>query len=231
VTVSAANAPGVKSVQDVVTALEETELPAMMARDPGLTWSPAGDQREQAETFGSLGPNFLIAMFAISGLLAVPFKSYTQPIIIMLAIPLGFVAAVAGHVALGYELSIISMFGIIALAGVAVNDSIVLIDTANTFRAEGMGPFEAVTQASIRRLRPIMLTSLTTFLGLAPMIFETSVQARFLIPMAISLGFGVLGTTLVALFVVPAVYMALEDAHRLFRWAFSGPEPAPVETS
>jgi multidrug efflux pump subunit AcrB len=231
VTVSAENAPGVKSVQDVVTALQETDLPAMMARDPGLTWSAAGDQREQAETFGSLGPNFLIAMFAIYGLLAIPFKSYTQPIIIMLAIPLGFVSAVAGHVALGYELSIISMFGVIALAGVAVNDSIVLIDTANTFRADGMGPFEAVTQASIRRLRPIMLTSLTTFLGLAPMIFETSVQARFLIPMAISLGFGVLGTTLVALFVVPAVYMALEDVHRLVRWAFSGPEPAPVETS
>ena len=166
----------------------------------------------------SLGRNFLLALFAIYSLLAIPFRSYTQPFIIMSAIPFGFVGAIVGHMVMGYTMSIISMFGIIALTGVVVNDSLVLIDSANTYRSEGASPFEAVVQGAKRRFRPILLTSFTTFLGLAPMIAEKSVQAKFLIPMAISLGFGVLFATFIILLVVPALYMILEDILAPFPW-------------
>ena len=155
--------------------------------------------RDRAESLGSLGQNFLVALFVMYALLAIPFRSYVQPIIIMSAIPFGFVGAVMGHFVMGFELSIISMMGLIALSGVVVNDSLVLIDAANTYRAEGLGPVDAVVKAGRRRMRPILLTSLTTFFGLMPMIWETSPQARFLIPMAISLGFGVLFATVIVL--------------------------------
>ncbi len=148
-------------------------------------------------------------------LLAIPFRSYVQPLIVMSTIPFGFVGAVGGHLIMGYELSLISMFGIIALSGVVVNDSLVLIDSANRYRRSGMGAEAAIVAASQRRFRPILLTSLTTFFGLMPMIFESSVQARFLVPMAISLGFGVLFATVVVLLVVPVLYLAVEDAGRI----------------
>jgi multidrug efflux pump subunit AcrB len=161
-------------------------------------------------------------MFAM---LAIPFRSYVQPLIVMSAIPFGFVGAVLGHLAMGYTMSLISVFGVIALSGVVVNDSLVLIDTVNKMRASGMTALEAVVRAGMRRMRPILLTSLTTFMGLAPMIFETSVQARFLIPMAISLGFGVLFATLITLVLVPALYVIVEDLRRLF---VSDPQPSPT---
>ena len=160
----------------------------------------------------------------IFALLAVPFRSYVQPLIIMVVIPFGFVGAVAGHILMGYGLSLMSMFGIIALSGVVVNDSLVLIDASNRERARGASPLQAILDAGTVRLRPILLTSLTTFFGLMPMIAETSVQARFLIPMAISLGFGVLYATIMVLLVVPAVYMIVEDLRALFAPA---PEPSP----
>ncbi len=122
-----------------------------------------------------------------------------------------------GHVIMGYELSVISMFGIIALAGVVVNDSLILVHTANRNRDSGMSIFESIFNASVRRFRPIVLTSLTTFLGLAPMIFESSMQARFLIPMAISLGFGILFATGIALVLIPCLYLLLNDVHHLLR--------------
>ena len=176
-----------------------------------------GEQRDQGETFASLGQNYLIALFLIYALLAIPFKSYVQPLIIMSAIPFGFVGAVGGHMIMQYEMSIISMFGLVALTGVVVNDSLVLIDAANQYRKEGYSAGQAIRMGAIRRLRPILLTSLTTFLGLAPMIAETSVQARFLIPMAISLGFGVLFATLIILLLVPALYMLVEDAQDFYQ--------------
>ncbi len=208
-------APGVVSPQEVIRALNETELGALKASYPGLSAELVGEQRSQGEAFASLGQNYIVALFLIYALLAIPFRSYTQPIIIMSAIPFGFVGAVGGHLLMGYELSIISMMGIIALSGVVVNDSLVLVDAANRARAEGDDAWHAIIHAGVRRFRPILLTSLTTFFGLMPMIFETSMQARFLIPMAISLGFGVLFATVIALLIVPALYLIVEDGLRL----------------
>lgn len=195
----------------VVSDVEINLLPQILEKYQGLSYKVEGQQREQAESLDALKVGFLFAMIAIYALMAIPFKSYTQPLIVMLSIPFGILGAFLGHVLLGYELSIISMFGIIALSGVVVNDSLVLIVTANRFRDEDkLAPHNAVIQAALRRFRPILLTSLTTFFGLAPMIFETSMQARFLIPMAVSLGFGVLFATFIILLIVPAVYVILE---------------------
>ena len=135
----------------------------------------------------------------------------------MSAIPFGMIGAVIGHLLLGYGLSIISLFGLVALSGVVVNDSLVLVVTANRFRESGFSALEAVQKASIRRFRPIILTSITTFGGLAPMIFETAVQAKFLIPMAISIGFGILFATFIILLMVPAAYLILEDVLGILR--------------
>ncbi len=211
VNVSAELTAQVKSSRAVRDDLSENVLPELVRKYPGLDAQFVGQQRSQQEAFGSLGKNYLVALFVIYGLLAIPFRSYVQPLIIMSAIPFGFVGAVLGHLILGYSLSLISLFGIIALSGVVVNDSLVLIDAVNRKRAEGASAFEAATYGGMRRLRPILLTSLTTFFGLAPMILETSVGARFLIPMAISLGFGVLFATFIILLLVPCLYLVVED--------------------
>ncbi len=211
VNVRAELAPGVRSSSEVLASLKDDVLPAFRQRYPGLEIEMAGEQREQGEVFASLVTNAIIVMFVMFAMLAIPFRSYIQPIIVMAAIPMGFVGAVGGHLLMGYELSMISVFGIIALSGVVVNDSLVLIDATNQRRAAGGSAIEAVTWGGIRRLRPILLTSLTTFFGLAPMILETSMQARFLIPMAISLGFGVLFATFVILLLVPALYVVVDD--------------------
>jgi len=155
-------------------------------------------------------------MVAIYMLLAIPFRSYIQPAIIMVSIPFGIVGAIVGHLLLGYSLSLLSMFGIVALSGVVVNDALVLMDFANRCRIdEGVSAYIAITRAGIQRFRPIILTTMTTFFGLMPMMFETSRQARFLIPMAISLGFGILFSTLIILILVPALYIILEDIKKL----------------
>ncbi len=211
VNVSAELRAEVKSSRGVRENMAETVLPGLQRDFPGLEAQFVGQQRSQQEAFGSLGKNYLVALLVIYALLAIPFRSYVQPLIIMSAIPFGFVGAVLGHLLLGFQLSLISMFGIVALSGVVVNDSLVLIDAVNKKRAEGVSAFEAATFGGIRRLRPILLTSLTTFFGLAPMIFESSVQARFLIPMAISLGFGVLLATAIILLLVPSLYLVVED--------------------
>jgi len=163
------------------------------------------------ESTGGLKNGFIMAMIAIYFLLAIPFRSYSQPMIVMLAIPFGIVGAVLGHLIMGYSLSLMSMMGIVALSGVVVNDSLVLIDYANRQRLEGASALVAISSAGTRRFRPIILSTLTTFGGLAPMIFETSRQARFLIPMALSLGFGILFATLITLFLVPSLYLLRED--------------------
>lgn len=192
--------------------IQHVDLPRLAQKYPGLSYSLGGEQEAQQESLGALGIGFLVALLVIYALLAVPFQSYVQPVIVMLSIPFGIIGAIAGHILLGYSLSIISLFGIIALSGVVVNDSLVLVVTANRMREElGISAYEAVQAAGRRRMRPILLTSLTTFFGLAPMIFETSIQARFLIPMAISLGFGILFSTVIILVIVPAAYMIVED--------------------
>jgi multidrug efflux pump subunit AcrB len=230
VTVSADLAPGVRSPQDVLNAVTDELLPLMEDEFPGLTAGLVGEQREQSEVFSSLGPNFALALFVIFSLLAVPLKSYVQPIIIMSAIPFGFVGAIFGHLVMGYSMSFVSALGIIALAGVVVNDSLVLVDTSNRYRESGDSAYDAILNAGMRRMRPILLTSLTTFFGLMPMIFETSVQAKFLIPMAISLGFGVLFGTFVILILVPSIYMIVEDIRVLFG-AADERAPGPPRTT
>jgi len=152
----------------------------------------------------------------IYAMLAVPFNSFVQPLIIMMSIPFGIVGAVLGHLLMGYSLSVMSTFGVVALSGVVINDALVLIDFANRKRLDGMNEHDAIHGAGIHRFRPIMLTTLTTFGGLAPMIFETSRQARFLIPMAISLGFGILFATIITLLLVPSLYLIVDDVHQLF---------------
>jgi multidrug efflux pump subunit AcrB len=217
VNVTANKAAGVESPRDVLETIQQTVLPALVEKFPGLKGDFVGEQRDQAESLNSLGMNYLIALVGIYALLAVPFKSYTQPLIVMTAIPFSFTGVVAGHMLLGYGLSVISMMGIVALSGVVVNDSLVLIDAANSARREGKTPRQAIIAAGTRRFRPILLTSLTTFFGLAPMIIETEVQARFLIPMAISLGFGVMYATFIVLLVVPGTYLIVEDGLGVFK--------------
>ena len=169
------------------------------------------------ESTGSLMRGLLIALFAIFALLAIPFRSYYQPVIVMIAIPFGIVGAVLGHILMGYSLSLQSLMGVVALSGVVVNDSLVLIDYANRLVRDGTTPRNAIHQAGLRRFRPIMLTTLTTFGGLAPMIFEKSLQARFMIPMAISLGFGILFATVITLIIVPCLYSMAEDIRRVLK--------------
>jgi multidrug efflux pump subunit AcrB len=161
---------------------------------------------------------YLVAILIMFSMIAIPFRSYMQPLVVMSAVPFGVVGAILGHLIMGFELSMVSAFGIIALSGIVVNDSLVLVDSVNRCRADGMGLVEAVMAGSARRVRPILLTSLTTFIGLAPMIVEQSSAARFLVPMAISLGFGALFVTVIALLVVPALYVIVED---LRAWASS----------
>ncbi len=222
--VTAKVVPGITTADKVLADLKKNALPALMRKYDGLGYTLEGQNREEKESIESLKKGFLVALFGIFALLAIPFKSYVQPVIIMVSIPFGIVGAVLGHILMGYDLSIISAMGIVALAGVVVNDSLVLVHAANHFRdAQGLSPFEAVARAGARRFRPIILTSLTTFFGLAPMIFETSVQARFLIPMAISLGFGILFSTFIALLLVPALYLAVEDVKSGARRVFGRP--------
>ena len=197
-------------------------LPELKQKYPGLSQVFRGKQKDIREGMSALFKGFIFALLAIYALLAIPFKSYTQPLIIMTSIPFGIVGAVLAHVLLGYPLSMISMMGIVALAGVVVNDSLVLVDYANNEVIRGVGIRDAIENAGVRRFRPVLLTTLTTFLGLAPMIFETSRQARFLIPMAISLGFGILFSTFITLFLVPALYVTIEDMHSAWNKLYGG---------
>ena len=186
-------------------------LPKLRQQYPGLIYKLEGEQREQKETAQSLGKSFLVALFAIFGLLAVQFRSYIQPTIIMTAIPFGLVGAIIGHIIMGFNLSMLSIFGIVALTGVVVNDSLIMIDLINRERSEGIEIHEVIRDSATRRFRPILLTTLTTFFGLVPMILEKSLQARFLIPMAVSLAFGIVFATSITLLLVPSLYMVIED--------------------
>jgi multidrug efflux pump subunit AcrB len=199
-------------IGEVTSALQSEELPALIAKYKGLQTSFEGHRASMRESMGSLRVTFALALLAIYALLAIPFRSYTKPFVVMASIPFGVVGAILGHLIMGYDLAIPSMFGIVALSGVVVNDSLVMIDFANRRERErGFKPKDAIHDAAIQRFRPVMLTTLTTFGGLAPMIFETSRQARFLIPMALSLGFGILFATFITLVIVPCLYMVVSD--------------------
>jgi multidrug efflux pump subunit AcrB len=192
---------------------------APIIRDyPAVNYSFEGEQREQRDTLSSLFKNFALALFIVYVLLAVPFKSYLQPLIIMSAIPFGFTGAVIGHIIMGMNLAILSIIGIVALSGVVVNDSLVMVDFINRYKREdGKTSLEAALAAGPRRFRPILLTSITTFVGLFPLLIEKSVQAQFLIPMAISLAYGVLFATLHIAPIIrdyPAVNYSFEGEQR-----------------
>ncbi len=197
--------------------LASTELPSMMPAYPGVRYSFEGEAAQQRDTLGGLGRGFALALLAIYGLLAIPLRSYAQPLVVMSAIPFGIVGAIWGHIIMGLDLTILSMFGVVALAGVVVNDSLVLVDFINRGREHGKDLDGVIHRAGAVRFRPIMLTSLTTFAGLLPMLLEKSLQAQFLIPMAVSLAFGVLFATFVTLVLVPCGYRIVEDLKTLPR--------------
>ena len=205
------------NADDIIADMNEMVIQPLLAETPGLTYSMSGENKEKQDSMQSMAKGFKMALFAIFALLAIPFRSYIQPLIIMGAIPFGLVGAVFGHILMGYNLSMLSIFGVIALSGVVVNDSLIMVDKINrNRREEGMSVKQAVVNAGVRRLRPILLTSLTTFFGLMPMILETSVQAQFLVPMAISLGCGIMFATMITLVLIPSMYMITEDIKALF---------------
>jgi multidrug efflux pump subunit AcrB len=228
VTVSASVDEKMANADEINAELAQRFLPALIQDYPGLRYRYEGEQRERADSMQSLFLNFIIALAAIYVLLAIPFRSYTQPFVIMAAIPFGIIGAVWGHAIMGIDLALLSMFGIVALSGVVVNDSLVLLSFYNQLRQQGMERDNALVEAGRQRFRPILLTSLTTFLGLLPMILEESVQAQFLIPMAVSLGFGVLFATVIILIGVPVGTKMLEVT-----LGFLGTRPAiePMEVN
>ncbi|WP_447968996.1 efflux RND transporter permease subunit [Nitrospira sp. M1] len=211
-----ANVQPIKETNLVLNTLKRDILPQLLNDYPGLSYSFEGRRAELRDALNSFLYSSTLALVIIYMMLAIPFRSYIQPAIVMMAIPFGIVGAVIGHMLMGYSISIISIMGIIALMGVVVNDSLIMIDYANTKRQAGMSPIESIKQAGIRRFRPILLTTVSTFVGLAPMIFETSRQARFMIPMAISLGFGILFSTAILLILIPCLYLMVEDVKALF---------------
>ncbi len=214
----------VANANEINTNLTKTYMPKLKQHYPGLNYSLEGEQREQKDTMKSLGKNTLIALLAMFGLLAVQFRSYFQPVIVMSAIPFGLVGAVLGHLIMGFDLTLMSIFGIVALAGVVVNDSLIMIDLINREMASGLPLKEVLRSSATRRFRPILLTTLTTFFGLSPMLLEKSLQAQFLIPMATSLAFGIVFATGITLLLVPSLYMIIVDIKMAFRWIFVGTE-------
>lgn len=216
------------SPNSIVAAVKARDLPAVLAAHPGVSYRLQGEQREQQEFLDAMFRRFGLALLMIYALLAIPLRSYVQPFIIMSAIPFGMAGAILGHVLMRWDLSMFSVIGMVALSGVVVNDSLVMVDWINRRRRQGASLAEAVRTAGVARFRPILLTSVTTFAGLTPLLLERSLQAQFLIPMAISLAFGVMFATGVTLVLVPAIYLILDDAARLLDRAEEG---APSEST
>jgi multidrug efflux pump subunit AcrB len=191
--------------------LREGALPRLVQRFPGVGYTFAGQQAEQRDFLDAMLRGQLFALLAIYALLAIPLRSYLQPLIIMSVIPFGIVGAAIGHLLLGYDLSMYSVIGLVALSGIVVNASLVLVDQVNVLRASGVRLAEAAREATISRARPIFLTTLTTFVGLLPMIFSKSIAGKMTVPLAITLAFGVVISALLTMFLVPCLYLALED--------------------
>lgn len=222
----------ISNANEVADSLANGYLPQLAEKYPGVSWKYGGEQQRQAESFAGLRTGLALSLFLMFGLLAVAFKSYFQPAIVMWAIPFGVAGAVWAHLALGMDLTFLSIVGLLALSGVVVNDSLVMIDFINRYRREeGHTIVEAVREAGPRRFRAILLTSMTTFAGLTPIMLERSVQAAFLIPMAVSVAFGIAFATVVILVMVPATYLAVEDVLVIFRkWFNKDLDPHRGET-
>jgi multidrug efflux pump subunit AcrB len=218
----------VATSSEINALIENSVLPALMEKYNDLLISSGGEQRQQGDAQAALSQALGIALFIIFALLALVFRSYIQPIVVMSAIPLGLIGAVTGHFIMGIPLTILSVFGIIGLAGVVINNSLVMVDVFNEHINEGMDVREAVVLGTKQRFRPILLTSLTTFLGVYPLIMETSLQAQFLIPLAVSIGYGVLFGTVIIVLTVPAIFMAQHYVVISLKGAYSafvkGPE-------
>jgi multidrug efflux pump subunit AcrB len=214
VTVSANVDEAISTPNDANEEILGRIMPSIESEFPGLRWVRAGATREQNEDLASLAQSFIIVLLVIFALIATQLRSYLQPLAILVSIPLGVAGAILGHLVLGYPLSFVSIFGIVALSGVAVNSSVVLVDFYNQKRAAGLSSIDAAAEASGRRFRPILLTTLTTALGLAPLLLETSPQAQFLIPMGVSLGFGIVVSGFMVLFVTPAVAVIVDDLRK-----------------
>ncbi len=203
-------------------------VPEWKRRHPEASLAQRGDAEEQQEFLAEIVPLFLTALFVMYMLLAIAFGSYWQPALIMTAIPFGYMGAAFGHVMFGLDFALFSFFGVAAAAGVVVNDNLVLIDYVNRLRAQGQGAFAALVHAGVGRFRPIMLTSVTTFVGLLPIMFERSTDAQFLKPTIVSLAFGVFFATFVTLLFVPAMYAVGADIARFYRWAWTGEKQPKV---
>ena len=210
-----------KTNMTVLQADMDDYLQDLLLNYPGVTYVFEGEAKHQREAFGSLQWGLVILLFAIYVLLALPLKSYIEPLIIMSVIPFGVIGAILGHWVMGRDLSFLSILGLMALVGVVVNDSLVLVDYINQKKKQGNSVLEAVMSAGVARFRPVLLTSLTTFFGLLPLMFEKSVQAQFLIPMGISLGFGILFATVITLIMIPANVMIVDDIQRFLNSVFS----------
>ncbi len=212
------------------TQLGNRERPCMNHNFPGVTYSLGGEQEERARAMGSIFGTVPLALMCIYALLAIPLKSYMQPLVIMSVIPFGAVGAIVGHFIMGWNLIFFSLLGIVALSGVVVNSSLVLVDYINKQRAAGVPMFQAVSNAGVVRFRPILLTSFTTFVGLVPLMTNNDPETFMFIPMAISLAFGVLLATFITLLLVPSLYLMLEDWYRF--WGLDkAVDPALVDHS
>ena len=212
-------------INEIREELDESYFDAFDAAHPNISRGNIGRAQGEAEFMAEIMTLLLIAIGVAYFLVAVAFKSYAEPALILLAaIPFCFTGAMVGHLFMGVPLSILSYMGIMAAAGVAVNDNLVLIDYVHQLRDKGMDGAEALIEAGTRRFRPILLTSLTTFIGLVPLMTERSLQAQWLIPIAIGLAFGVVFALLVTLFFVPALYGIGADIKRFFKYLISGVE-------
>ena len=212
--------------QEIIRSISTEFIPELLSRHPGVKFGLEGASEEQTQFLMDLGIAFIAALFLIYALIAIPLHSYSQPLIIMSVIPFGLIGAVVGHVMMGMAISMFSMFGLIALAGVVVNDSLILVDFINKARLEGVSVRDAVLQSGTARFRAIVLTSFTTAAGLLPILFETSSQAQFVIPTAVSISFGIVFATIITLFLIPSLYMLQEDGFAAIRRWRGKPQPA-----
>jgi multidrug efflux pump subunit AcrB len=222
VTVSADVDPLVAQSGAIIRDVISHYVPELLARYPDVNFGLGGASEEQAELIQRIALFFMAAMFLIFTLLAIPLKSYLQPLIVMSVIPFGIIGAVIGHIVFDVTVSMMSLFGLVALAGVIVNDSLIMVDFVNRGRRSGMPIVQAVLDAGTSRFRAILLTTLTTFFGLLPIMFETSMQAQLVKPMTLSLAFGIAFGTVLTLFLIPCLYLMLDDLVRVFKGGQSG---------
>jgi multidrug efflux pump subunit AcrB len=219
--------------QEIIRTISEQYIPELLARYPGVNYGLEGSSQDQADFLTKIMMALVVALFLIYALIAIPLHSYAQPLIIMSVIPFGAIGAVIGHIIMGKAISMFSMFGLIALAGVVVNDSLIMVDFINKARAKGIAIRDAVIESGTARFRAIVLTSFTTAAGLLPIMFETSPQAQAIIPTAISIGYGIIFATVITLFLIPALYMLLEDFFGRMRqftnWMLDRPAEVQVD--